>query len=115
MEITTYSLLGAVAEVVHEIGDDFVYNEGNEGASCQYVRSEAPSCLFGRALHKLGVSIDTLYCGDQGDWDLPGFLADKGLPLRDAWAFSDAQYNQDHEMQYGDVLTNLVAKLKLSE
>lgn len=110
IDITTHSLLGAVTEVVQERGEHFVYV-----SACWYVQNEEPSCLFGRALHKLGVSIDTLYDGDCGGWSLRLFLANEGLPPRDADAFSVAQFNQDHEMPYGEVLTKLVAQLKLSE
>ena len=110
MEITTFSLLGAVIEVVQERGEDFVYF-----GSCHYVIASGPSCLFGRALFKLGVSIDALYEGDKGQWSLREFLANEGMHPLDADAFVDAQYNQDHEMPYGEVLTKLVAKLNLSE
>lgn len=46
----------AVRQVFHETPEEFQY-EPPIGDSCVYIHEGAPSCLFGKALHKLGVRI----------------------------------------------------------
>lgn len=114
-KITTYSLLGAVASVVAERGADFVYvAPGGEDVACRYVYDDQPSCLFGAAFHKLGVSMETLVDGDVGHWTVSEFLQDQGMDVDDAVAFQNAQSDQDSGYPYGDVLTILTDRLALS-
>lgn len=62
--VTRENAIRAMTEVVKEAGVDHVYKQ-HIGAGCSYVYEGQPDCLVGRALHKLGVSIETLEAMDE--------------------------------------------------
>jgi len=56
MTMTTLEqTLAALEEAVAERGEDYVYDEHDDGGHCVYVKDGRPSCLVGNALVKLGV------------------------------------------------------------
>lgn len=108
--ITREDALRALEEVVAEAGEDYVYQPPNQGLTCVYVADGRPSCLVGRALFRLGVSIETLhwldrefggfYCRDLND-ELP-----EKIPMDEsaAIAFARAQERQDARCSWGEAL-----------
>ena len=62
--ITTTAALKALRDIATEQGLDFTYErreiEGREGTWCVYVYDGHPDCLAGRALWRLGVTVEQL-------------------------------------------------------
>jgi hypothetical protein len=106
VSLTTASLFAAIEEVVAEAGPDFVY-ESPVPSECLYLYNDVPSCLFGKALDKLGIDRATLVSGDNGHWGLSDLPAEFGMGYDAANAFQQAQSRQDHGHSYGDVLDEL--------
>lgn len=117
--LSTYSLLGALAEVVTERGEDFIYERPGGEDSCYYVWGDEPSCLFGAALYRLGLSLNELSSYDPSGFagtgvGLDTVLQQYGINKVDAEAFQEAQDNQDYGLPYGVVLDLLIRALQLS-
>lgn len=72
--ITAATALEALREVVSEEGSDYIYPDKSPSGSCYYIKpgtKDTPSCGVGRALRRLGVSIDFLRGAEGvGAWSL---------------------------------------------
>lgn len=106
VSLTTASLFAAVEEVVAETGPDFVYESPVPG-ECLYLYNGTPSCLFGKALDKLGMDRRTLESGDNGHWGLSDLPTEFGMDYKAAEAFKEAQREQDNGHSYATVLDQL--------
>ena len=88
---------------------DYVYQE----PLCRYQIDGKPSCIIGHALHRLGVSVDTLAMldgGEQGDGvhavNLPSYipiLVEEGS-RSELVALGEAQEAQDDRIPWGEAV-----------
>lgn len=110
MTITAPQALQALKEVVAEApaGRDTVYQDRGTGGECYYVRYGVPSCIVGRALHRLGVPIEVLQGLDTASMGDPigaSSLARRGVTTPDAAVvFANAQLAQDRGKTWGQAL-----------
>lgn len=58
------AFVAAVREVFADVPTDFQYESPVEGGSCVYTHHGVPSCLFGKALAKMGVRIPSYMEGN---------------------------------------------------
>jgi hypothetical protein len=103
---TEAEFVQAVRDAVAERGKDYVYSSPDDYGNCKYwhEKNEQPGCLFGLALHKLGVSGEDLYGFDNG---MGGGIQDiletsYGLGYEVARAAENAQGAQDNSLAWGD-------------
>lgn len=110
--ITFDMALEALNAVVGEKGDDYVYEGGR--MSRTYAVYDAPSCIVGNALHRLGVSISTLTEMDRRTIDGAAISSRKVLEVLEGSGFildndavmllATAQVLQDAEIPWGDAV-----------
>lgn len=115
--------ISELAKKVQEIGEanptvryDLIYQEHypNEVAMCAYQLNGSPACLVGRALHELGVDIETLVEFDGGEdpifsEEIKQVVKDNPDLFRiddpEALEFlEEVQHNQDSGLPWGDAV-----------
>lgn len=102
--------IDAIRAIVAETGEDHVYERIDDGndphRSCWYVHDGQPSCLIGRALHRIGVPLDLLARNEGTSAlslmeDIGGFSYTVRLAADLA---QDVQDGQDKGNTWGDAL-----------
>lgn len=118
--ITTQQVTDAITAIVAEAGEGFVYIA--PGNKCVYVHNGEPSCIVGRTLAKLGITIETLepfdtlcHGGAAGAHTVIASLVDAGIEFDDpdtiASALRAAQSEQDDGARWGYALETYRASL----
>lgn len=86
IELTLNKAVEITNSLIEEFGEDYVYPPARVGAACTYVKDEAPSCLVGHILHKVGVPLGRLKVADvasygtsEGADRLIGSLIEEGV------------------------------------
>lgn len=100
--ITFEEMHDAVRAEIDIEGDAYVYK--TEGGACTYAEEGSPSCLIGRALNRLGVSIETLQYFDSKADSAIDTLADNGHVNMDQKAINfatEVQQWQDVHFSWG--------------
>lgn len=109
---TSAEFVQAVRDTVAEYGADYVYETPTPHAACVYRSDGKPSCLFGHALDRLGVTqgADDLSLNDIGTINEVLVRLGYGYPpVRHAALV--AQGLQDSGMKWGEVLEEFEAAL----
>lgn len=106
-----------IPELLEEFGEDYVYPHWR--VSCVYVRDEAPSCIVGHVLQRVGVPLEALKFLDARPSTVSG-LPPLGTEARDVdlWLnefgvdieithearrmLQRIQFSQDHGKAWGD-------------
>lgn len=71
IEITPDSVIAGLKAIVEDAGEGFVYERvvtDQNGPKCVYVLNEAPSCIVGQFLAKLGVPLERLAVADEANY-----------------------------------------------
>ena len=109
IQITPGIVAAGLTALVAQEGEDYVYEQGESGR-CDYVRDGKPSCIIGRFLADLGVSLERLKLADEpvsgtAALTLLEELQDEGvvdpLILKVIKALGTAQCKQDNEYPWG--------------
>jgi hypothetical protein len=112
MITTDEAFIDAITAEVEAAGPDFVYQE-DPFQTCDYVRDGQPSCLIGRALARLGMSVEELKTFDANDLPNPtnirnpsaaGIMYSLGFSERVTAAADVAQGLQDSCRTWGRAL-----------
>lgn len=112
-EITLHEIRESAKKIVAEFGEKHVYEpvakEGNVDPLCQYTFENAPSCLVGRVLFDLGVSVEELVGLDLRD--VPAIYLHEqegldGVDYRGAFYLSVLQADQDAGNSWGQALAH---------
>lgn len=115
MKITKVKALELMAEAVTEKGDDYTYPLHERNYSCRYVNEGQPDCLVGNALHRAGVSIETLkeMDDDSDPWAELGISSERVQGILKPFvtftpaavaALTEAQSSQDNGHAWGRAL-----------
>ena len=111
--------LTAMWQTVAEYGREHVYEGSLIG--CQYVHDDAPACLIGHAMHRLGVPIAELDRWDHaGSNGCPVQIGNVDSPLLDmdhtaACVFTAAQRLQDASLPWGHALSQAVRTARANQ
>lgn len=105
IHITLPDALRALREAVEEKGWDYEYPDAfrDEDSNCMYVVDDAPACIVGNALHRLGVPVEELAKNNTLNFryrELNGV----GISGQARMALNRAQRKQDGYGTWGDAL-----------
>ena len=107
MHATVEDIRTSMQKIIDVEGEDFVYvipnqEELGSHAACLYVHDDKPSCLIGRVLHDLGMSLEDLSQYEGQDASMPAEAF--GVSEHVADALTTAQFVQDTGETWGDAL-----------